>query len=55
MTAVRLKPAIFLLRIIPAASKSTAGFYIKQSANFPILHINTSIFLFPISGDIYFQ
>ena len=54
MTAVRLKPAIFLPRIIPAASKSTAGFY-KQSANFPILHIDASIFLFPMSRDIYFQ
>ena len=29
MTAVRLKPAIFLPRIIPAASKSTAGFLSK--------------------------
>ena len=52
MTAVRLKPAIFLSGVIPAAGKSNAGFY-KKSANFHFIHTDTSIFLFPMNRDIY--
>ena len=52
MIAVRLKPAIFLPRIIPAASKSTAGFY---KCKFPYSTYRYLYFSISMSRDIYFQ
>ena len=53
MAAVRLKPAMFLSRVIPAISKSTVDFY--EQVSLFLIEILVDIFLFPMNKDIYFQ